>query len=184
MGGYAVFEAQYARNKTALYRTDGTKKGTNVIGPAYGWGSPVAVGKVIYFTGTDHRGSELWRTDGTKKGTKLVKDIAKGSIGSYPEQMTPAGKRFYFAATTPAHGKELWVSDGTSKGTKLVKNLRSGAVGSNPTPLFFFKNAFYFGADRADGSRPLWKTSGTSSSTKAVARLDGLPTSNAGCRTR
>jgi hypothetical protein len=76
------------------------------------------------------------------------------------------------------------VSDGTSKGTKLVKNLRSGAVGSNPTPLFFFKNAFYFGADRADGSRPLWKTSGTSSSTKAVARLDGLPTSNAGCRTR
>ncbi|MFX0590982.1 ELWxxDGT repeat protein, partial [Glaesserella parasuis] len=51
--------------------------------------------------------------------------------GAVVRQLTPAGRRLFFTATSRAHGHELWVSEGTPETTRLVKDIRPGAEDGN-----------------------------------------------------
>ena len=51
-----------------------------------------SIGTTTLFVGCDpFHGCELWKTDGSAAGTVLVQDIASGSLGSDPLELTPVG---------------------------------------------------------------------------------------------
>jgi ELWxxDGT repeat protein len=52
-------------------------------------------------------GGELWQWSGAS-GPLLVDDIAPGSAGSDPTELTPVGNVVYFAANDGS-GEELWL---------------------------------------------------------------------------
>ena len=88
-------------------------------------------------------GGELWKSDGTEAGTAMVKDIRRGSDGSYPSFLTSVGRRLFFTADDGVAGTELWVSDGTASETRLVKDIRAG---SSPRTLTAVGQTLFFTA--------------------------------------
>ena len=113
----------YFSDTLKLWRSNGTEAGTAVVRvnkpgvknsnifPA----RLTAVGRTLYFTGTDKRhgqlgvgGGELWRSDGTRAGTTMVRDIHRGKSGSDPGNLTAVGDTLFFTAKDGRHGRELW----------------------------------------------------------------------------
>jgi ELWxxDGT repeat protein len=97
------------------------------------WIAPVGQGtNVVFPKDSLASGKELWVSDGTAKGTKLLKDIAPGAGGSYPQQGVPfgtgAGAKVAFLTHKPSYiydadappEFDLWVTDGTAAGTVRV----------------------------------------------------------------
>ncbi|MGZ5412488.1 MAG: ELWxxDGT repeat protein [Solirubrobacterales bacterium] len=113
-----VFKGKlYLGDHRALWRSDGTRRGTKVIRgfPGYRPRSLTAVKRTLYFAGADKKhGEELWRSDGTRKGTRMVwdirhrRDIRRGDISSRPRNLTAIGKTLFFTAADGRHGEELW----------------------------------------------------------------------------
>ena len=69
----------YFLTQGALWRSDGTARGTKIVKKVDQPVSLTAAKKTLYFVATDGKhGEELWRSDGTKKGTKIVRDIRRG----------------------------------------------------------------------------------------------------------
>ena len=139
--------------------------------------------KLVYAHEDIAHGAELWVSDGTAAGTKLVKDIFKGSIGSFDTRWSPyfdgplafRGKA-YFLANDNVHGAELWVSDGTPAGTKLLKDIIPG-VGGITNDVEFNDNvghlitAYPYIVFWAHGS--LWRSDGTPAGTRSFTLRDG-----------
>src|SRR5436189_1346452 len=88
VGKVLYFVADDGVNGTALWRSDGSIRGTNMVKafqpgslgfPAY-LGDLTAVGNQVFFTVDAHgAGTELWASDGTRTGTRMVKDILPGT---------------------------------------------------------------------------------------------------------
>jgi ELWxxDGT repeat protein len=152
---WIFFQATTAKYGEELWRSDGTKSGTNLvkdIAPGPGASDPEDIvstaPRTTFFRAWDKKhGEELWKTDGTERGTKLIKDInpdsrpgarcPQGDCGiprgwSHPDTVTAMGKQVFFAADDGKHGVELWKSDGTNRGTKLVKDINTVRGNSNP----------------------------------------------------
>ncbi|MEO0651846.1 MAG: hypothetical protein AAFZ65_14315, partial [Planctomycetota bacterium] len=147
--GFGIFATKDTGSplNRALWRTDGTSEGTQLlVDLAFKFFPDPAIlgefGGELYFGGElGGLGGELCVTDGTPEGTRLFLDIAPGeSEASSPEGFAVDGDRFYFTARTPETGRELFVSDGTPEGTQLVVDLLPGA---------------FSGAVSAEGSYPI-----------------------------
>ncbi|HEY1238159.1 MAG TPA: ELWxxDGT repeat protein [Solirubrobacterales bacterium] len=92
-----------------LLRTDGTPGGTKELRASLRPDFLTAVGKTLYFVGTDKRhGQEVWQSNGTRKGTRLVRDIRRGKRSARPQELTAVGKTLFFSAHDNRHGYELW----------------------------------------------------------------------------
>ena len=112
-----LFEAKDRTHGYGLWRTNGTRAGTERVGGHVWFANPVTLtvdGNRVFFAGYSMRyGNELWTSNGasTPSGTSLAKDIYPGPGSSNPYDLTTAGHRLFFAATDPLHGTELWVAN-------------------------------------------------------------------------
>ena len=164
---------------TALWKTDGTEKGTTLVQSFESIDKPVVhAGKLYFAANSGEAGVELWQSDGTAKGTTLVADVSPDAPSSYPRELTSFKGRLYFTAFGADTGQELWSSDGTAKGTTLVKDINTVATlyppltmppaGSYPRSLTVVKDTLYFNADDGVNGKELWKTDGTPAGTVMV----------------
>jgi ELWxxDGT repeat protein len=154
----------------AIWRTDGTARGTRVVrrpGPE-GPTDPrelVHSDGLVYFTASDVKhGRELWVTDGTAAGTRQLRDIRSGALGSDPDELT-AGPPWHggitFAADDAIHGREPWRTDGSPRGTRLLRDVnegREGAAGSDPQSLLLLNFNLTLSVDDGIRGRELWPT--------------------------
>ncbi|MCC6673116.1 MAG: hypothetical protein IT458_18770, partial [Planctomycetes bacterium] len=109
----------------------GTSNGVTQVGSTSATRLIVPFGTGVLFAGNNGstvNGEELHFSDGTGAGTVLVADINVGTVSSSPRQLTVAGPRVYFNATTAATGYELFVTDGTGAGTVLTKEIQAGTL--------------------------------------------------------
>lgn len=113
----------------------------------------------------DSEGYELWRyKDGEMK---LVKDIFKGTEGSYPRDFVLFNNQMFFAAQDSSLGSELWKTDGTSEGTVLLKDINPGFLGASPGKLFVLdEHSALFTADDHVHGDEVWITDGTAEGTR------------------
>lgn len=162
----------YNNNGIALWKSDGTEEGTQMVTKIYAdrrfdFNTALGYTKIykddIYFvmnsgsgTGTTYlqNYNYLWKTDLTADGTKLVLSLPL----SY-EAMQLVNEKLYFVAFNN-NSEELWVTDNTEAGTHIVKS--TADIGSylrirNLTEL---NNALYFLITN-NGQPSLWKTDGT-----------------------
>lgn len=176
VGGETFFTAQTASGTTALWKTDGTNAGTELVKD---FGDTVHLPRsltnvdgTLFFSNHDEAGYELWKSDGTADGTVQVRDIFDGQAGSYPQELTAVGSTLFFRAFNTS-GAELWKSDGTAVGTVRVKDIVSGAGGSDPQQLINVGGTLFFSATNSTWGRELWKSDGTSANTTLVRNING-----------
>lgn len=184
-------------NRFALWRTDGTKRGTTrleLLAPTddedvYGCEEAqiINAGGTLYILvprlPSDWNGPgslDVWTSDGTAAGTKLVKPHISDKHIDGPELLTAAGADIYFSMQTEDHGWELWTSDGTAAGTGIVKDIipgPTGAVGGRynlEDRKFIFEDGhLYFTASPTEeddrvGDVALFRTDGTAAGTEQL----------------
>lgn len=174
-------------NKIALWKSDGTQRGTAILAnfdyastvSASEFGGLIATDSYLYFfANTTLAGTELWRSDGTEKGTFLLKDLNKGTgsgiISNNFQAVEGAAAAIYFTARSSTTGtggggisgsNELWLSDGTELGTTVLRP----RVGTNNataiSALMAFKDKIYFTANLSATGSELWVTDGTDKNT-------------------
>jgi ELWxxDGT repeat protein len=110
--GYAYL-TMVSENRQLLYRTDGTERGTTLLGAfSYDFEEPYGftafAGSVWFAAGDDTHGVELWRTDGTAAGTRLARDIHPGEWSSQPLDLVATDDFLFFSAYHPQYGAEPW----------------------------------------------------------------------------
>jgi len=181
--GTCFFTAGEAVHGHALWKTDGTLRGTVLVkdffpGPGGGVQPRELVnmdGLLFCFADDSVHGGELWASDGTTKGTYMVKDINPGNQGrpvymDPPTNLTPWKGHLYFSARDGRHGRELMRTDGTAAGTKLVKDINVGNNSSDSHPSYLTPvgdTLFFFGFEPRTGWE-LWKTNGLAAGTQLV----------------
>jgi ELWxxDGT repeat protein len=155
VGGVTYFAA----NDSQLWKTDGTKAGTELVAELGG----SEIGFLYNFSGTLVFGRnagtpvaphmELWKSNGTPAGTSLVYDFGADSyvdpVGG-PQFITMDGKVFG-VVTTATYGAELWASDllyatGVNSHTYQVADIYPGETSANPEYLTVFDSKLYFAA--------------------------------------
>ena len=167
-GTHAVADLNPGAGNSLAYFNNGPGKDA-VAAP---WGGFVFVAEDI------SHGPELWRTDGTEAGTSQLKDIAPGSAGSSPFNLTVLNGKVIFGATDPTHGSELWATDGTPAGTVLLKDIWPGGSNSDPRALTAVGSQVFFHASDGIHGDELWATDGTAGGTRLVKDLAPGPTSD------
>lgn len=184
--GTLFFGADDGVHGMELWKSDGTADGTMMVkdirqgypGSDSQPSNYVTIGNTMYFVARDGwdepgtHGVELWKTDGTTAGTQLVSDIAPGTEGSYPWQLTNLNGTLIFTANDGVGGTELWKTDGSAQGTELLADLTTfyGAeVGSNPRELTTMNGMLYFTCFNWPWvGGELWKSDGTTEGTQLV----------------
>ncbi|MCX5737210.1 MAG: hypothetical protein NTZ61_01695 [Proteobacteria bacterium] len=181
IGSLTYFETSDPTDGTALWRSDGSAAGTQLVknvDPLYSccpqYDPLVNVGGTLFFQGYEPAtGAELWKSDGTTAGTQLVADLVPGSDSSGPYQLTASGGGVYFVAGTSHGGAYLFRSDGTAEGTQQTAEARNPFMFS-PWDLTDVDGTLYFNADDViDNRQQLWKTDGTPDGTLALGRSAG-----------
>jgi ELWxxDGT repeat protein len=159
---------------TAIYNTDGTKKGLKQLIPAVKrdqfWVVNFDIaenGRIFYLIGNWLTGAiELWTTDATSAGTVVLSTNV-----NYVSGMITCGNDAFFGGGDFSTGYELWKSDGSLAGTKMVKDIFPGWDGSYPYSFVAYKGSVYFGAYTDYYNATLWKTDGTEAGTNRFANL-------------
>lgn len=158
-----------------LWKSDGTKYGTNLIADLYpgsGSSSPNSFtnyGNKILFSAYNGSGYYLYITDGTTAGTKQLSTTITPTLYYGGAELN---NKFYFNGFEPAMGNELYVTNGTVSGTKLVKDIYTGSLGSSPSNFATVGGTIYFTATDATHGNELWKSTGTAASTKMVKDIE------------
>ena len=182
------FTANDGENGTAIFVSDGTTEGTQLLvdlnpdssslydvrPEPYGF---VEFNDKLYFTADNGEvGRELFVTDGTAEGTSLVVDLNPDS-GSDPSGFTVFGEQLYFTADNGENGRELFVTDGTAEGTSLVVDLNPDS-GSDPLDLTVFGDELFFSADNGEVGRELFKLTFDSTITQSLNPITGTSNSD------
>lgn len=105
-------------------------------------------------------------------------DILTGpdGLGSYPSELTKAGDRVVFAASSgepdsPSSDREVWVTDGTAEGTYRLADIWPGTSGSDPRTFVGDGTRVWFTAMDGTRTRDLWVTDGTPGGTTKVTSM-------------
>lgn len=172
LGERLVFGAGDAEHGDELWASDGSEKGTTLIGdlnpgPRDSAPSVLAAmdGYVLLSAESQETGREVWRTDGTGEGTLLVKDVWTGVESGHPRMGAVAGGIAYFVADEESQTGTIWKTDGTSEGTSRVSNLTLELAKSRVEELFELRGHVYCYATSPNGDWVLW----------AVDVADGKP---------
>ncbi len=168
----AVYFIAQLKDRAAIYKTNGNKKGLKKITPDYSSIPSFAVTNngLVFYTIYNSSSSlyELWRSDGTGAGTYLLSPAAYNL--SY---LTTIGNMALFVAGDAMNGNELWKSDGSLAGTTLVRDINPGSNGSYPAGMFPYKNEVYFSAEDGTSANPsFWKSNGTQAGTIKLKEID------------
>ena len=172
VGNVVTFTATDPFTGPALWRSDGTAKGTYPLSPGctdcVGQGFALTPSSYFFyiFDFSGNGTATLWVTSGTPDTTL---PLVRGLRLDYGAQWVPEQGLLYFGADDGVHGDELWRTDGTVAGTFMVTDLAPGAVGSSPTSLTDFGGELFFSANDGSGFA-LWKTDGTARGTHLVKR--------------
>jgi ELWxxDGT repeat protein len=178
-GGFLYFAAAGAGGSgDALWRTDGTRAGTQVV-RALGAEQLVETlltdaGKVFLVVRSDTGSSSdttwsIWSSDGTAAGTRELADLDKGR----PRKPRVAGGRLFVVARNGAAGDELWASDGTVAGTRTVTDFVPFAPFVDPSQRDDYRplvsgGRFYFVADDVTHGQELYESDGTVAGTRRI----------------
>ena len=114
MGNKAYFAATSGELDFALWSTDGTTEGTQLVHQFtvdYDDCPPsdfAVLNSRLYFAADDvDSGCELWTSDGTDAGTQLVKDVVTGGGGAYPANLTTVGSKIVYSGYDANRETEL-----------------------------------------------------------------------------
>ncbi len=115
----------------ALFRTDGTARGTVLVHPGpfqalakisgpwgrFTYGLPLEGNKAVFWKIENGRIRGPWVTDGTLKGTLLLKDLVYSYSSNNPVLAVRlgAGRVLFKRGSTSG---EIWITDGTVSGTR------------------------------------------------------------------
>jgi ELWxxDGT repeat protein len=113
----------YTEYEYFLSKTDGTRKGTEVILdelPEFDPQIVIVNNKLLFNLPNKINGIEPYISDGTKDGTKLLFDINPDADNSSPFGFISNGKIALFTAYEGIHGSSVWRTDGTTEGTYLL----------------------------------------------------------------
>jgi len=161
----AAFTASGPEGQRALWRTDGTLRGTSRITPP---GVEATTGLLLdgFFAARDAAlGEEMWITDGSPETTRLWVDLGlQKDSGSNPYPIGAAGDRLLFRTYSPVVGYGLWTSDGTADGTFQVPVPPGPRMGSSDllsTATLGERMLFVGPVHVPSGRNALWSTDGT-----------------------
>jgi ELWxxDGT repeat protein len=177
VNGTAFFPADDGVHGLELWKTDGTKAGTQMVKDINQRGGAAFhvfptdltnVNGTLFFPADDGvHGLALWKSDGTRAGTVLVKDfgLAEGTTGFGPYFLTNVQGTLFFSLTSgPADMQGLWTSDGTSAGTVRISSVVADTgVDVNGTYFFLGNDAMHVSG--------LWKSDGTPAGTVFLKRV-------------
>ena len=182
--GKLYFCAKDSLHGSDLWVSDGTPNGTkmlkeidttiywypNTAGVYFGG---VSNNKLIFVAYEDSNGPEPWVTDGTDTGTYLLKDIAPGNDGSYPNNFTLYNGLLYFSANNPlSQGGQLYVTDGTKSGTRKVTHVANSSNGWGPDEMIVFNNKIFLTAFDPNIGAQIYNSDGTDTGTKMISKRD------------
>jgi ELWxxDGT repeat protein len=181
VSGVLFFEATdgvAAHGVRQLWRSNGTAAGTVLVKdidptntlPELMFFAVNANGTLFFNAANRDSNFELWRATPTS-GAVLVKEIAPGLTGSYPEYLTNVSGTLFFTANDATHGRELWRSNGSAAGTELVKDIRRGSGSSYPGYLTNVSGVLFFSADDGVHGREVWRSNGTAAGTALVSDI-------------
>ncbi|MEM7201306.1 MAG: ELWxxDGT repeat protein [Planctomycetota bacterium] len=171
-GGRVFFAAEIERFERAIWSTDGTAAGIELLQDGVRATEFAEMAGELFFSADG-----LWKTDGSPGGTELVKRTYTQPVSSPgPYWLTPVGSTLYFTGAIDA-GTRLWKSDGTAVGTVEVT---PGTIYSAPSELFAVDDRLFFTA-RTTAGEELWISDGTAAGTQLV--LDIAPGSQSSAPT-
>ena len=158
------FRADDGENGSALWVSDGTTEGTQLLSSDVFFAGREATEFIefddrLFFSGfNSEQGEELWVTDGTAEGTQLFKDI-NPSFGEFdsdnpaesstfpndsrPRNFAVLNDKLLFTADNGVVGTELWVTDGTNEGTTLVKDIEPEVISYDDGSTFALGSGIY-----------------------------------------
>jgi ELWxxDGT repeat protein len=171
--GKVFFGADDAPNRLrALWETDGTAAGTNIVrdfNPPLNLPAPASFfnynGKLFFGAEDSAADAGLWTSDGTAAGTFLVR-----AFSGLPLGLTNVNGTLFFRATDAITGPGLWKTDGTAAGTVL---LHSFSALNSPMNV---NGTLFFSADNGTTGLELWKSDGTTAGTVLVSDINPGPT--------
>jgi ELWxxDGT repeat protein len=177
----AQADAIYFSVDNALWRTDGTDRGTRQIHDNVDPYLAEVNGDILFVS--QHA---LWKYD---PDTDLVQRVAEAGNATL-RLSAVAGETIYFVAGgryggrqggDDGRGLELWKSDLTASGTKGVKDIWPGATGSDIHSLVAVGNRVFFTARDGVHQRELWVSDGSESGTYLVkdVYVSDVPQANA-----
>ena len=168
----AYHDQVFFSSNNELWRTDGTRKGTQPLGSEFRtWVR--AEGHLFFELGVTLFGvRDDLHTVEQLTGDNVIVDL--GFAGFRRSAWDAEHRILYFVARTPGLGWQIWRSDGTKRGTIAATRLpQSGYL---PTQLCVFHGALFFNAANAPTGSPassaLWRSLGTPQSTQVV--LSGM----------
>jgi ELWxxDGT repeat protein len=160
---FFAFFASAAGSGEALWRTDGTARGTVLVrdlalGGLPSWGRDLTVaGDRLFFTVyNETTGAELWTSGGDAASTPPVRDLNPGPASASPQELTSIDGILVFAADDGLAGLEPWRSDGTPAGTFPLADLAPGPAPSSPGPFTRIGQLLITGADDGTHGREPW----------------------------
>lgn len=184
--GGATFVAVRGTNPTegALWRTDGSPAGTEVVAPLAPSHLASFAGALHFSAPRDDRVAALWRSDGSAAGTVPLATFSALNRRRRPE-VGPlfAGDDAFFFSVARRGRTHLWRSDGTEAGTQRISLLPSVPGSTSKVVVSdggYVGGRFVFGYPTAFLGTPgpnLWSSDGTAGGTVAIATLspDGTP---------
>jgi ELWxxDGT repeat protein len=183
LNGQLFFNADDGEHGQELWRTDGTRAGTepvadlnrSILGVSSAPRYLMPLGSLaLFFTGPGDA-PELWKSDGTEAGTVPVKAFGPeeldGTLLAREQFAEAGGVLVYFAYDRSFDAGSIWRTDGTEVGT-FPLTATSASLDWNLVEIEAVGSTVFF-TSKGDHGTELWATDGTLAGTRRV--LEALP---------